>query len=256
MRMACNSPDCGECYDCQSNCDTCQGGCQSCQTCNSCQICDKCMSSCDAGGQASYNEKTISSIFGEFSFSLTPVKDQVQMGPLQGMFNKAIWDELAAWISQRNKLPTGYDGEAEGYTVEHANPDGGPKVDSSTESAVRPFSADEFNRIATIVGASRVSSGDLIEASLFSNLVSAANEKAVNDGACKYCVTVCDLTYDKCKTCNESQCSSYCQSCNATCNGCDSCDDGECCDGCEGSCETCNSCNNGETEPTPTPTPT
>lgn len=243
--MACNTPNCGQCYGCQSACNTCNvTGCQTCQTCNQCQTCDKCMSDCNAGGQASYNGKKISEIFGTFSFSLTPVKDAVQMGPFSGMFNKAIWDEIATWLSKRHKLPTGYGGETEGYTVTGANPNGGAVVNPSSIADVAPFSAAEFDRISGIVGGPTVSSGDLITAALFTTLVSNANAKTVDDGACKYCVTACDLTYNACKTCNKSQCATYCQSCNVSCNGCDSiCNSGECCNRCMGSCESCNACN-------------
>ena len=252
--MGCNHPVCGE-YNYCIGCNTCQSGCQSCQLCDTgCQTCDTCMSNCNNGRQALYDNQTIAAICtNAFSFRVTPVSGVTIIGPdpdgTLGYFCKSVWDDIATWISQRHTLDTGYDGNEAGFIGEHGNGDGGAEVAISSLSDVSPFKASEFNRISSIVGGTIVSGpstgatvGDVIYASLFSDLVTAANNKTVDNGACKYCVAICDLTHNACVRCNESQCESYCQSCNTICNGCLACDNGECCNNCQGSCETCNDC--------------
>jgi len=113
------------------------------------------MSSCNAGGQALYDNMTISSIFGNFGFSIPPVANQTIIGPdpdgSKGYFCKAVWDEIANWISQRHNLPTGYDGSDSEVSVQNSNSYGGDLVSQSTVQDVSPFSAREFNRIANII---------------------------------------------------------------------------------------------------------
>lgn len=235
--MACDNP--GTCSDCVSGCNV---------TCDICQKCDDgCKSECESA--QTYNDKKISEIFSNFSFSITPVKDVTIMGPdaNKGYFNKAIWDEITKWLSKRNHLPIDElrEDTDDCYDwVKENNADGGDEVALSTVANVSPFKASEFNRISEIVGGATVRVNDLIEASLFTDLVTKANAKTVDDGACKHCVTACDLTCDSCQKCDEGcqdGCNACqgCVACNTDCDTCNSCDSGE---GCDGGCESDEGC--------------
>lgn len=223
MPEACQDGLCSTCIGCNSCNSSCQG-INSCSVCNTCQNgCDTKQTYCGAGKQ------TIAGATGNsFEFSPKPAKDVI-MGPEEGYFNKDSWDAIATYISTRNTLPvetkTTKPAAVTATTtwVSTNNANGGDKVNASANSAVAPFSAAEFNRIANSLllaeGTNRPSAvqNAIIYASLFNTLASTASASLIKDDACKKCNAGCDYGCDACQKCN-----SGCQSCNS----CDSCDSG------------------------------
>lgn len=225
----CNSDNCS----CERKCNNCQGcvGCQNCNaSCNSGANCQTCQGSCDTKqtywGQ---NKKTLFDFFGNFNWSLIVTANSTQMGTETGMFNKSVWDELSTYINKGNSLPV--EPKSSEGLIKTNNPVGLSKISVSTNDAVSPFSAAEFNRLYKIVyntTANKVSPGDLITADLFNNLASKASSIQISSTACRLCNAACD------NGCNQCQVCVYCQNCNTS----GSCQSGN-------SCGTCNRCQSG-----------
>lgn len=249
----------------ETTCENCSGDgeCQTCQKCDS-----GCQSSCETNDET-YSGKKISEIFDNFSFSIVPQANTTQMGSEEGMFNASVWNELAVWINKRTELPVDElktDTEGCYDWVKENNPIGGTEVlIQEDDSYLSPFTAYEFNRIASAVDGPTVKGaystenadgkGDLITAAIFADLVTAANNKTVDavggNKPCKHCNANCDLTCDACQKCDDPTC----QDCD-TCESCDLCDSScedvcESCDVCEG-CDSCESCDQAGGSTTPT----
>ena len=236
MPEATPEPVCTGCYTGQCT------SCNSCDSCNtSCQGTNACVA-CNTGCQNGCNTKQTYCVLGKetialatgasFEFSPKP-STSVQMGPLAGMFGKDSWDAIATYISTRHKLAvTAKSNKPATVTsstttwVSTNSADGGAEVSASAEADVKPFTADEFNRISATLKmaagttATTVSKNQLIQASLFNNLASEASGSLVLDTACSKCNAGCDYGCDSCQNCNSGcQTCNSCDSCNASCQG-------------------------------------
>lgn len=183
---------CEHCVSCQG-CNSCQG-CYTCLRCNRCETCNNCQAPVCQTAQAlcTIESQYLNHYKGNFDFSACYSSGEI-MGV--GYFDKDVWDELSDWISTRAEVG--------------AKENGGTTVANSSVSAVDPFSAAEFNRMARIVGAGTVNKEDIIRGSYFSNLVSAANRIQIKSTACDLCNIACDangcdkcLSVDHCTSCN------------------------------------------------------
>lgn len=215
---------------CGNSCNSCTS-CQSCQNCEGCNSCENCNASCNSSGncQACENScitkqtycgdgyQTIASIYGNFSWIPAVIANSTKMGTLSGMFDKAAWDRLSQYISQRNELPV----NSKSDLIKTNNENGGSAVRDSYTADVSPFSASEYNRLYKIVhntSNNKVSSGDQITAALFNDLADNAGSITIDSTACKLCNAACDNGCDQCQVCV------FCQNCNASCNA--NCDNG------------------------------
>ena len=202
--------------------------CKSCNAaaCQSCNSCEKCNSRC----QVTCNKKqvfcnvcqTFSEAVGkDFSWSKCAVKNE-SIAP--GYFDKDVWDEIIKYINKARK---------KGIKQSTGN-----TISISTKDAVDPFSANEFNRVATSVNYdnSNIKSDKVIYGSYFSDLANAASRKNISSSACDTCNAKCDGGCNACQSCNtkcngcnsETTHGSYCCSCNTcqhcnTCQGCNTC---------------------------------
>lgn len=201
-------------------------GCQSCNTsersmcsnCNKCNICIDCQkcNSCQATGADQcetiqtlciVRSEYLRTYAGTFAFSYRPTKDAGIMGP--GYFDKSVWDEICAWISQER-------------SVGEKSP-GGPGLRSSYTNDVSPFTAAEYNRVANHLGIynNEVRPNALIKGSYFTDLESAANVYKISDSACDICNVECDA--DGCDSCLTPHSCDACVTCTTGCNACNSC---------------------------------
>ena len=168
-----------------------------CQRCNSCQKCNtKCEVACNKKQVFCNSCQTFSEAVGkDFSWSKCVAKNE-SIAP--GYFDKAAWDKIIDYINDaRDK------GKKQST---------GGKISTSAKKDVDPFSASEFNRVATSVNYnnSNIKSNEVIYGSYFSDLANAASQKNISSSACDTCNAKCD------GGCNA------CQSCNTKCNGCNS----------------------------------
>lgn len=224
---------CMSCVSCQG-CNTCEGcyncrGCYNCQTCNSCQLCN---SGCQAATGndcvtlqriCSLNTNVLKSLCGD-SFKFSPCPETTTlMGPNSGQFNKATWDSICEWISQRADY---------GDTVA-----GGSSFSNSDTDDVAPFKAAEFNRISNELGCStKATSLTQIKGSYFKALETSTSSYKISSSACDFCDSACDVTCCVCQKCNESNT--------------DACGSGQRCGSSErcGSTQTCHSGNDCQTQ--------
>ncbi len=201
---------CKICNRCQG-CNTCEG-CDSCLTCNICESCNNCQApECETAQRLSEIRCPVLAQYeGGFDFSKCYLSGEI-MG--RGYFDQGVWDELADWINKREEVGEKSNGSP-------------PHIASSTTEAVDPFSAEEFNRMARIVGANTVNKNDVIYGTYFENLVRAATDNVkIAYSACDKCNTDCDAEgCDKCLSVN------YCAGCNKGLSNCYNRDPREMCD--------------------------
>lgn len=91
------------------------------------------------------------------------------MGPANNLFNKDVWKKIYDHLNQRTSL----------FGISYN------KVYSLGEAFLSPFTAEEFNHIASeIIGAPSVSPGMLIEGKYFTDLEDALNKMPIDITAC------------------------------------------------------------------------
>lgn len=197
---------CNACQGCYATCDVCNvcQSCNVCEKCNTCEDCDGCQDcnscqSCNAqcNSQGCNTEQTFCTIecetYGEYSnnffeFSYRPFANIGIMGP--DYFNQSVWNEIIAYI---NKM-----------LAKGSEQNSGPQISDSTAAAVAPFSAEEFNRIATKAGSTlSVKPGDVIYGAYFQDLEKAVIKQKLSAIACDKCNIECDVTCDGCQKCND-----------------------------------------------------
>ena len=185
---------CESCNTCQASCTRCQG-CNKCQTCNTCEvICESCQTYGQVNG-------------GGFSWTHCATAGQ-SISPSD--FGKSDWQNLVNYINKAR---------GKGSHVST-----GGTISDPTTSNLDPFSAFEFNRVADEVGGvqkgdkTKISAGDVIYGSYFTDLKDAASSAKISYNACN--------TRNACDSCNTSSCQVDCDSCE----GCNSNTQKDCCE--------------------------
>lgn len=169
-------------------CERCVSTCMSCNKCegtNVCKTCNECQTYCELGSQT-YSERTENN----FMWSIDPHASTTHLGPLNGMFNKNVWNEILNYVNQIRSI------------------NGQEAVSLYNPTSGSPFTAAEFNRVSRIVDSDlRVSRGDVIRASYFDTLVAAVNNIEIDGEACRKCDSGCQ-TCNSCEDCNNDCCMS------------------------------------------------
>lgn len=127
------------------------------------------------------------------------------MCPNSGQFNASVWSEIYEYINK-------------GYQI-------GSVVNSgktlTSKGEFSPFTADEFNNVASEIGVSTVSPNSLIKGTYFQSLETAVEGMQVDPTACD---NECNVF---CMKCNSSNCDTTTQNC-CTCEGCENYCEGVC----------------------------
>lgn len=173
-----------------------------CSGCDSCLSCDKSQTVCPQSCE------TFRLHLGEFSFSISPTSNN-SMCPNSGQFNSSVWNEIYTYIN-------------DGYKIGSVVNSG--KTLTST-GGFSPFTAAEFNNVASEIGVSTVSPNSLIKGTYFQSLETAVGGMQVDPTACD---NECNVF---CMKCNSSNCDTTTYCCR--CDTCQACDDGLC----QGSCD-------------------
>ena len=233
------------CTYCYTGCQGCNSGCQRGYTSITCTSCNTsgCQVTCDTAQTIGCGLKE--HVGYPFTFDPCP-QTTTKMCPNSGMFSKSTWDQI---ITYRNR------GRDSGLLVKFYDADL-----AASSTGLSPFTASEFNRVATgITGDDtlHVSQGSKILGSYFTALETAVSNRtraniclSCNTG-CQGCNTQQGSSGTSCTTC-VSGCQNCNNGCNATCNIAQYCsyEDGyicNTCDTCEGGqstkCCGCNDCN-------------
>ena len=123
----------------QTVCSSCDNGCQMCNNCQKCNeqcnsdgACNSSQAFCEVGGE-NFSDVTV------FNFSPSPTNPSTYMGP--NSFNKNSWDAIILHLNsmlllgdEKNSAPNSDEWD-NGYSI-------------STNTAVAPFTAAEFRRVA------------------------------------------------------------------------------------------------------------
>ena len=214
--------DQGKCGSCQS----CQGGCNSCEGCNKCDGgCQYCIAVCESAQNLCRINQFLSHYKGNFNWKTGDKIICIEQG--QVIFNQTTWNQICLYINSRTTIGN----------PRYTNGTGGPAFSSSKYSKT-PWPAKEYNRVYKELASStedKVSPGEIIYGSYFSDLIELANKFKINWNACNSCNVGCD----------------GCNSCDGTCNSCNSCDgtQTESCSGTDADCGNC--CDEPEPESTP-----